>query len=121
MDTIIVDKTKLIEIMKKNRDDHAAIVAEAQDGFRTKVISRLDEMLAMAKKGRKIDINVGLVMPVDMTEEYDTVIGMLELDTDEKVELQKHEYEQWVLDKWNWSRQATTTNAYYSMTAAAKL
>ena len=56
---------------------HTAIVAEAQDGFRVKVISRLDEMFAMAKKGRKLDINVGLTMPVDMTAEYATVLGML--------------------------------------------
>jgi hypothetical protein len=71
MDAIVVDKRRLLEIMKRNRENHAKIVEEAQAGFRTRVISRLDEMLAMAKKGKKIDINVGLQMPVDMTSEYD--------------------------------------------------
>lgn len=121
MNEITVKKDKLIEIMKKNRAAHHDIVVEAQEGFRKRVIERLDEMLALASSGKKIDLNVGLVMPVNMTHEYDKVIGMLELDINDEVELEAHEYSQWVLDDWTWSRQATVSNAFYSSTAAARL
>ena len=121
MDAIVVDKRRLLEIMKRNRENHAKIVEEAQAGFRTRVISRLDEMLAMAKKGKKIDINVGLQMPVDMTSEYDTAIGMLELDINATVELDQYQYKNWVQDDWDWSRQALASNAFYSKRAADQL
>jgi len=121
MNEIVVEKQRLIEIMKQNRENHAKIVEEAQAGFRARVISRLDEMLAMAKQGRKIDINVGLQMPVDMTGEYDTVIGMLELDINETVELDQYQYKNWVQDDWDWSRQALASNAFYSKRAADQL
>lgn len=121
MDSINVNKDELIAIMKENRKAHHDIVVEAQAGFLARVIERLDEMLKLAASGKKIDINVGLTMPVDMTDEYDTVIGMLELDINPSVELDKQQYKNWVQDDWNWSKQFTTTNAYYSMTAASRL
>jgi len=121
MQDIEVDKGKLLNIMRRNRDAHHAIVLEAQAGFREKVIERLDEMLKMAAEGKKIDINVGLRMPEDHTEEYDTIIGMLELDIHDTVELDMSQYKPWVQDEWGWQRSFTTTNAYYSATAARNL
>lgn len=121
MNEITVNKTRLIATMKLNRDDHHAIVLEAQEGFRKKVVERLDEMLKLAADGQKIDLHIGLQMPEDHTDEYDTVIGMLELDINETVELDISQYRQWVQDQWGWQRSFTTTNAYYSATAASHL
>lgn len=121
MDEITVNKAKLIATMKENRERHHAIVLEAQTGFRVKVIERLDEMLKLAASGQKINLNVGLAMPEDHTDEYDTVIGMLELDINETVLLDMTQYRQWVQDQWGWQRSFTTTNAYYSATAASNL
>lgn len=121
MDQIKVEKKELLKIMKKNRKAHHDIVVEAQEGFRAKVVERLDEMLKLASKGKKIDINVGLTMPQDFTAEYDTIIGMLELDTSDVVKLDQQQYKQWVEDDWGWTRSFTTSNAFYSVAAARKL
>ena len=121
MEEITVNKAKLIETMKGNRAKHHDIVVEAQEGFRDAVIKRLDSMLAQARDGKKIDIAVGLVLPEDHTDEYDTVIGMLELDINDTVDLDVHQYRQWVQDQWGWQRSFTTNNAYYSATAARSL
>lgn len=121
MEDITVVKSKLIEAMKANREKHHDIVLEAQAGFREKVMERLDEMLKLAASGKKIDLHVGLAMPEDHTDEYDTVIGMLELDINETVELDMGQYRQWVQDQWGWQRSFTTTNAFYSATAARSL
>lgn len=121
MQEIEVNKDELLTIMKSNRQDHHAIVVEAQAGFRGKVIERLDEMLKLASEGKRIDINVGLVMPEDHTQEYDTIIGMLELDIHDTIELDQSQYQQWVQDRWGWQRSFTTSNAYYSATAARLL
>jgi hypothetical protein len=121
VNAITVDKTKLIEIMKENHGKHHDIVVEAQAGFRAKVIERLDEMLGQARDGKRIDIAVGLVVPEDHTDDYDRVIGMLELDIEETVELEESEYRQYVEDKWQWQRSFNASNSYYSRTAAANL
>jgi hypothetical protein len=121
MRQVIVNKADLIKVMKANREAHHGIVVEAQAGFRAKVIARLDEMLALARNGKKIDISVGLQMPSDYTAEYDTVIGMLEMDVNKTVELDYEQYKMWVQDEWGWTRQFTTSNAFYSATAASKM
>ena len=120
MDHIIVKKDELLAIMKKNRTEHHDIVVEAQEGFRQKVIERLDEMLKLAAEGKKIDINVGLTMPQDYTKDYDRVIGMLELDINETVELDQSQYTSWVQDEWGWQRSFTTSNSSYSAKALSK-
>lgn len=120
MQEIVVNKAKLIDIMKKNRAEHHDIVVEAQQGFRAKVIERLDEMLHLAQEGKKIDINVGLRMPEDHTEDYDRVIGMLELDINETVKLDESQYSQWVQDQWGWQRSFTVSNSTYSAKAMSK-
>lgn len=121
MEEITVNKAQLIEKMKANREKHHDIVVEAQEGFRAKVMDRLDEMLKLAASGQPIDINVGLRMPEDHTDDYDTVIGMLELDTGDEVEIDMAQYKMWVQDDWGWQRSFTTTNAFYSATAARSL
>lgn len=121
MNTITVDKAALIATMEENRKNHATIVAEAQAGFREAVIKRLDEMLAAAKQGKKINLAVGLRIPDDHTNEYDTVIGMLKLDLGEQVELDYPQYRQWVEDDWGWRDQFLTTNSHYSPSAASSL
>lgn len=121
MEEIIVNKSKLIEIMETNRANHHEIVVEAQEGFRARVIERLDEMLKLAAAGKKIDINVGLTMPQDFTKEYDRVIGMLKLDINETVKLDQTQYANWVQDEWSWSRGFTTSNSAYSAAATRML
>ena len=121
MDTIVVDKTTLIAVMKENREKHHQIVLEAQAGFRAKVIERLDEMLKLAASGAKINLAIGLTIPEDHTEDYDTIIGMLEFDIGTTVEIDRGQYQCWVQDKWGWQRSFTQTNSVYSSTAASNL
>jgi hypothetical protein len=118
MDEITVKKADLLAIMRTNREAHHAIVVEAQRGFRAKVIDRLDEMLRVASKGEKIDLHIGLVMPEDHTNDYDTVIGMLELEVDDEVVLTTYEYRQWVQDNWGWTQTFYGSNSTYSLMAA---
>ena len=121
MNEIIVNKATLLARMRANREAHHGIVLEAQAGFRAKVIERLDEMLELAANGQKIQLAVGLQMPEDHTDDYDTIIGMLELDINDTVELDQTQYKSWVQDQWGWQRSFTTSNSQYSPTAAKML
>jgi hypothetical protein len=118
MRDIRVSKAKLLETLKKNREAHRKIFLEACDGYRKKAIELLDAELKKAKAGKQFQIYFSLGQPVDQTKDYDRVIGMLELDTEDFILLTETDYRQYVLDDWNWKANFLTSNAFYSKAAA---
>lgn len=118
MDAIKVKKSELLETVQKNRDNHRKIFLEAQEGYRVAAIAELDKMLTEAKQGKQIRRSLALTEPVDQTRDYDRVIRMLEMSQDEIIELQEHDFMQYVLDDWGWKRQFLLSNSVYSATAA---
>ena len=113
MKPILVKKSDLLTVLKKNRDSHRDLFLKAQQGFRRKAIARLDEMLERAKAGKEIELYVSLQAPIDQTADYDRVIGMLEMSIEDKIELDERSYQQYVLDEWTWSAATTHLNTSY--------
>lgn len=115
MQSIKVSKTKLIEILNKNRSEHRDIFLAAQNQYRKVVIEVLDEQLQLARDGKPfvLAIIVQLVSPEDHTREYDRAIRMLELSLDETVTLSEAEFMNLVQDIWNWSRSWAASNSTY--------
>lgn len=115
MKDITVDKTKLLTILKTNREAHNAIFNKALEGYRAKVIQKLSESIEQAKAPKgPINTYFDIVEPVDQTADYDRVIGMLHMDTEAKVELTERDYKSYVLDEWSWSNDFTTSNSHYT-------
>lgn len=75
-------------------------------------------MLDEAKAGKQIRRSLALVEPQDQTRDYDRAIRMMEMSQDEVVELEEHDFAQYVLDDWSWKRQFLLSNSNYSATAA---
>ena len=114
MNIIKVRKNKLLEILKSNREKHRAIFEDALIGYRELAIEKLDEALDDAREGRKINMYFALVEPMDQTEDYDRAIGMLEMSVDDEVEMDRREYDQYVMDNWDWTGQFSASNATYT-------
>ena len=114
MRSVKVEQGRLIDIMKQNRDQHRALFLKAQEGFRARVIEELDQMLEDARDGREVRILVGLEAQEDHTDDYDRVIGMLEMSVDAVVELDVASYEHYVRDRWSWSDRAMLKNTSYA-------
>jgi predicted transcriptional regulator YdeE len=114
MNAIKVTKWTLLEKLRANRAAHKAQFEEAAEGYREKVIELLEERLAEARKGKLPSIVIGLAMPVNQTKQYDRVIGMLEMDTNDVIELEEDDYQRYVLDEWTWSASTTATNSLYT-------
>lgn len=104
---------KLLEIIRKNRDDHRNMFLKAQEGYREDFLKELEMMLEEARKGKRYLRMVQLVEPIDMTKEYDRIIKMLELTTEKNVQLTTQEFSQYVMDDWAWKAQVTATNSQY--------
>lgn len=111
---VTVSKAKLLEVLRKNREEHRGAFLAAQKGYREDVIKELDRMLADAREGRNIRVAVGLDAPQDHTKDYDRAIRMLEMCIPEEVFVTEREFDQYVQDEWGWKAQFVGTNAKYS-------
>ena len=62
-------------------------------------------------------MNIGLVVPTNHTQHFDTAIGLLGMTKragTKQVEITASEYERYVLNKWPWSDRFSSSNAAYS-------
>lgn len=115
MHSVKVKRLELLEKLKTNLESHRDQFLKAQDGYRAIVIEELDGMLRDAREGRKIITHVALPAPQDHTAAYQNAIAMLEMSVDETIEIDHHQFRQFVLDDWDWKMAAETVNAAYSV------
>jgi hypothetical protein len=113
MRSVKIDCKKLLDIVKKNRENHRKTFLEALDGYREAVVAELEKMLDEAKRGRRIRRGIELVEPMDQTKDYDRVIKMLEMSEDQVVELTSQEFAQYVQDDWHWKQQFDHSTVNY--------
>lgn len=116
MKTVRVGRDELLGKLRENRSAHRDLFLEAQKGYRVAVISELDQMLAEARAGSPIRRGIALPEPQDHTDDYDTVISMLEMSVDSDVELSHSEFSQYVRDDWSWKAMAMHVNSSYTAT-----
>lgn len=127
-------KEKVVNILKENRAEHELIYNEAVEGYRKKFREAVKETadLVEAKLGklkekttpsgylRDIPLHQ-LTVPTNSLEEYDTVLEMLELTTDEVIVLNHDQYNCYMKDNWYWMKEFLTSNSAYSASAITKL
>lgn len=114
------DKAAVLDKVRSNRAGHAKIVEEARVGFVDKAAALLTAELEKVKAGKISELFVRLEAPADHTREYDTVIKMLEMHTEETITLGAAEVQMFIEDNWEWSDQFIAVNAAYSGTAALR-
>lgn len=114
-------REELLEKIRTNRDEHRKIFEEALEGWKKTVTEALDRALKDALQGRRYRPSHHIPQPQDHTDEYDTVIAMLEMSLDEELELTRQEFANYALDNWNWQHDFLVTAASYgSMSAYGK-
>ena len=108
-----VNTAELLLELRSNREGHRAEFDEAIVGYRAAVVKHLDRMLEQAKAGKDVNWHVNLPCPKDQTKDYDRVIKMFEMEVAETVDLEEHEFAQYVMDDWSWKDQFTATISNY--------
>jgi hypothetical protein len=114
MNTVKVRREELLTKVRSNRDAHRELFLKAQEGYRKLVIEELDKMLADARDRRPIQRSVTLTEPSNHIKDYDRVVTMLEMSVDETITLDAHDFDRYVMDNWDWSRFALSTNTAYA-------
>lgn len=114
MNQVKIKRQDLLTRIKENRNKHRELFLKAQEGYRELFIAELDRMLKDARDGKQIRRSVTIPEPQDHTDDYDRVIDMLELSVDEVIEIQSHEFDMYMRDKWQWKQMADFTNTAYA-------
>lgn len=141
-----VEREKLVETLKQNRDKHIENYKIAITGYRVMATAKLKEGYEAAKlkleKNLKRGIasleefdpenpqgasdylvlvegiQVSLKVPRNYSKEYDAAIDMAEWDVRKTLELTHAEFQCFVRDEWNWTNDFSTTNAMYRASGA---
>lgn len=111
------DRTKLLQIVGKNREKHAAEYAVAVVKHREKLIETLERKLHFVRQSdNEITMRqqmIDLPIPESHVEDYDRVLRMLSLTTQEEITLTQAEFSQLVDDEWEWAHSfAANTRSY---------
>lgn len=116
--TVRCDVEQLLKTLSENRTRHQKVVEEARQGFLKVAEERLLKQVAQLKEGKIKRISVNLSPPEDMSSAYTTALKMLELHTEDTIELSASEVRMFVEDEWDWADKFWTVNAAYSKTSA---
>lgn len=127
---VVVDRLRLIETLKDNRNNHVANYRSALVAYKRVAKKRLDEQVAELRKQIKklrdhalVEINnfnidhptelsgilicrtttVDIITPVSYEEHYDAAIAMAEWETSDTIKLTASEFNCFVRDIWEWS------------------
>lgn len=117
---VTVKKDDLLNILRENRKKHAEEYNIAKQGYQVECVKRLKKHASQIASGKiqdisKFDTYLGLPVPQDHTEEYDSLIGMLELAQEKEFEISGVQYRQWIEDKWDWRQAASMCNSAYTV------
>lgn len=113
LNTITVNKVKLLNTLRDNKNKHVKTVQETQEGYRESVIKILSSRLKEIKNGGKINLHFNLPTPEDHTADYTIAVGMLEWCLEDVIQLTKENYENFVLDQWSWSTNFSNVTGLY--------
>lgn len=116
MNTVNINKTKLLEVLKNNLALHKSKYYEAIEDYKDAVLAICTRNLSIAQTGTMDDFNDIKKIPSkphSYEEDYNTTITMLEFSVDSNVILTQSEFKQFVLDEWVWKHTFDTSNTMY--------
>lgn len=112
--SIIANKKEVLDTLRKNREEHKSIVAEARVAYVKKAEAAVMKKLDQLRSGKVISLAFQLTVPLDYTTVYDTAIRALELHTGDTIQLSADQVRNLIDDIWDWTGQFTSSNSLYS-------
>lgn len=112
--SVTVKVAELVDILAKNKDEHVRLNKQAwklyRKAMREWLEARLDELEHRKPPTRQIPHPE----PESHEEEYERVIGMLQMHQEDTIELTYEVYRMYVDDDWDWKHMWEVSNSYYT-------
>lgn len=113
MREVKVLKEELLIKLRQNRDKHEETYKDAMDQYRRDMEAVLFGMIDDMREKKEIKHFIEMDVPECHLDDYDGIIGLLEMSTDIYVDLSDYEYKRYVLDRWDWQESfAKNTSSY---------
>ena len=116
MNSIKMERIKLLEIVRENKEKHIAEYAESVEDYKAAVLKIAKKNLSLAKTGELPQIaqmQKAPMTPVSYEDNYTKAIRMLELSVEEVIDIEEHIFNQLVLDEWGWKQSFVAAGALY--------
>lgn len=99
-----VNKARLAATLGANRTAHAAQYQEAMVKYRARAIAWFNEACDKAVAGGEIERYLHLPVPEEHTDDFDRAIEALDWHQGDDIELEEHQFEELVRNRWNWHK-----------------
>ena len=109
---VSIEKSKLIEKIKENRDIHIKEYDEAVIAYKKEADIQLKKLTKNLKDG-VLTLRLNLVTPVNRSSEYDKVIEMFEWEIADIVKLTQREFNEYIHDDTSDAIQTKALNSTY--------
>lgn len=107
-----VEKERLIKTIQEHKEKHVEEFKEAAEIYKKEAAKVLNKMKKDINND-KLDVHFHLRPPENRVDEYDKILAQLEWDKRDTLMLSQYEFNQYVLDEYNWRQQAGMSNAFY--------
>ena len=111
-----VEVTKLVEALKTHKAEHIVEYKEAKANFEIKYVEAAKSALKDAKAGKFTGVayGFGLVIPGNVTEEYEDLIVTFESISSPTIRLDVQQLNTILNNSWDWVVAAKANNSFYS-------
>ena len=101
---VIVDKGNLIMVLLQNQHSHREVYEKATVIFREKATRALEDLIEKVQSGEHVSLVVPMLVPEDHTADYERAIRMLQMHTEDTIQLSEEAYARLVDDEWEWTQ-----------------
>lgn len=124
MEKVTVKKSELLDALRHNRKKHVEEYEETVEEYKAAALQRLDnavdtlkDQISKLKGGDVPKLNVitfDIKPPEFHKTDYDRAIQMLEMAVDENITIVDWQFQQFVMDNWDWKDAFQSTRMSYS-------
>ena len=116
MNSVKVDRKKLLKIVTDNKEKHVTDFNESVEDYKAAAVKLAEANLELAKSGDLEKISRMRAVPqkpVSYEQNYTRAIRMLELSVDKEIDVEEDVFNQLVLDEWAWKNAFVASASLY--------
>lgn len=102
--SVTVDREELIRALEKSMLEHEASYAQALEDYQVAVKQFMKDACDRAHAGDFSNLVLKLDAPVNHSEDYLEIIGMMRVSKDQAITLDKESYNAYFRNQWPWTR-----------------
>lgn len=116
MNNIKVKREALLKTLQNNLKMHRAAVVEASAARRQEILEYFTDTAAHIERDPNYQPKESITFPKpkDNSSDYERAIRMVEMTTDEVIELTEDQFDKLVMDNWGWKQELLRTSSMYA-------